>query len=191
MRQPLKRIACAVVVLLVALAAYLSFWPVPVQPVAWSAPPAPGYLGAHAANTRLAGLTLMPLPQGESGPEHVVLRDGKLYVAVVSGRILRMDPDGSTSEVYADTGGRVLGFDFDAAGRLIAADAMKGLLAVDTDRGVTVLADQVDGDPIRYANAVVVAKTGKLFPGHGGMLDRLDGYLFGGVVMVILLRGLA
>ena len=30
-----------------------------------------------------------------------------------------------------------------------------------------------------------------VIPIHGGMLDRLDGYLFGGVVMVILLRGLA
>jgi len=104
----------------------------------------------------------MPLG-GEEGPEHVVVRGSELFVAVASGKILRMAPDGTAREVYADTGGRVLGFDFDSAGNLIAADAMKGLLSIGPDRKVTVLADQVGGDPIRYADAVVVAANGKIY----------------------------
>lgn len=159
----MKKTGLGLLGLLVLLAAYLSFWPVPVEPVAWTAPPPAGYTGVHAVNTRLSGLTLIPLGQ-ESGPEHVVVgRDGKLYAAVLGGNILRMNLDGSGQEVYASTGGRVLGFDFDAAGRLIAADAVKGLLAIGTDRQVSVLADRVDGDPIRYADAVVVARDGKIY----------------------------
>ncbi len=149
--------------LLLALAAYLSLWPVPVQPVSWKAPVAPGYKGIHAPNKRLAGLQIIPLG-AEEGPEHVVLaRDGKLYAAVASGNILRMNPDGSAQEVFANTGGRVLGFDFDAAGYLIAADAIKGLLSISPNRRITVLVDKVGGEPIRYADAVVVASNGRIY----------------------------
>jgi sugar lactone lactonase YvrE len=120
-------------------------------------------VGAHATNDKLSRLKLIPLT-GEAGPEHIVLaRDGKLYAAVESGRILRMNPDGTAQEVYAVTGGRVLGFDFDAGGNLIAADAMKGLLAISPDGKVTQLSSQAGGEPIRYADAVVVAKSGKVY----------------------------
>jgi sugar lactone lactonase YvrE len=159
----MKKLIVALFALVVAMAIYLGFWPVPVQAMAWDAPAVPGYVGAHAPNTKLAGLALIPLG-AESGPEHVVLgRDGKLYAALASGKVVRMQPDGSGQEVVADTGGRVLGFDFDAAGQLIAADAMKGLLSVAPDGKVSVLTDQVAGDPIRYADAVVVARNGKIY----------------------------
>ena len=159
-----KRMGWGVGGAVLAAAGYLAAWPVPIQPVAWSAPAAPGYQGVHAPNLRLAQLNIIDL-KGEVGPEHVAFgKDGKLYTTVLSGNILRMNADGSGLEVFANTGGRVLGFDFDAAGHLIAADAVKGLLSIAPDGQVTVLADKVGGnDPILYADAVVVAQNGKMY----------------------------
>ncbi len=162
-RKSAKRWEWVVGGVVLVAAAYLAGWPVPIKPVAWSAPVAPGYQGVHAQNTRLAGLKMIDL-QGEIGPEHIAVgRDGKLYTTVLSGNILRMNTDGSAQEVFANTGGRVLGFDFDAAGNLIAADAVKGLLSIAPDGKVTVLTDKVGNDPIRYADGVVVAKSGKMY----------------------------
>ena len=133
----MKKMVRALALLLLALVGYLGLWPVPLQPVAWNAPAAPGYSGVHAANNKLSELQLISLG-AEEGPEHIVLaRDGRLYAAVASGNILRMNTDGTGQEVFANTGGRVLGFDFDAAGQLIAADAIKGLLAIGPDRKIS------------------------------------------------------
>lgn len=149
--------------LLVALVAYLFLWPVPIQPVALPAPAQPGYAGPYAVNTKLANLQVVDL-HGEIGPEHIAFGpDGKLYTTVASGNILRMNADGSDQQVFANSGGRVLGFDFDAKGNLIAADAIEGLISITPDAKITVLTNAVNGDPIRYADAVVVAKTGKMY----------------------------
>ena len=159
-----RRIGGVATLVLTGAAAYFCFWPVPADPRSWSAPTPPGYVGAHLANTRLAGLRTIDIGN-EFGPEHIAIGpDGKLYAAMTSGSLLRMDPDGGGQEVFANTGGRVLGFDFDAEGRMIAADAMKGLLAITPDARVTVLTDRVSAtDPIRYANSIVVAPDGVIF----------------------------
>ena len=184
----MRKVLWVVALGVVALVAYLALWPVPIDAVAWKAPTAPGYTGPHAANERLARLKLISLGK-EAGPEHIVLAaDGKLYAAVASGRILRMNPDGSEQEVFVETGGRVLGFDFDVAGNLIAADAMKGLLAISPERKVTLLADQAGGQPIRYADAVAVARSGKVYftDASGRFSPSKWGGTFGASVLDIL-----
>lgn len=159
----MKKLVLTIVAGLFLLAAYLTLWPVPIEPVSWNAPMPPGYIGPHAVNTRLTNLKMISLG-AEEGPEHIAIgKDGKLYTTVVSGNILRMNPDGGAQEVFVNTGGRVLGFDFDAAGNLIAADAVKGLLSISPEKKITVLTDKVNGDPIRYADAVAVARSGMMY----------------------------
>ena len=85
----MKRVLWFLALAVLALVAYLILWPVPIRAVSWNAAPAPGYTGPHKANDALARLNLIPLG-AEAGPEHIVLaRDGKLYAAVASGRVLR------------------------------------------------------------------------------------------------------
>jgi len=100
---------------LATVVAYLCFWPVPIEPVSWRAPTPPGFTGPYAPNTRLANLRAIDIGN-EVGPEHIAIGpDGKLYAAMEGGTLLRMDPDGGKREVFAKTGGRVLGW-LDAPG---------------------------------------------------------------------------
>jgi sugar lactone lactonase YvrE len=175
---PMKRPVLAVVAILFVIAAYLLAWPIPVQPVVWSAPAAPGYAGPHAVNTRLSALTHLPLG-GDVGPEHVVVREEAgvpwIWMAVATadhqrGRIVRMHPDGTSREVIFESPGRPLGFDFDSSGALIVADPMYGahggLLRV-TGRGaaavVALLTERVGDEPLLYVDAVVVAADGRIY----------------------------
>ncbi|MCB9549940.1 MAG: SMP-30/gluconolactonase/LRE family protein [Myxococcales bacterium] len=159
MRRSLK----ALLIVLALTSLYLGLWPVPVDPVAWEAPKAPGLVGAFAVNDRLRSADQLPL-DGHEGPEDAALGpDGRLYLSTRSGHILRTDAHGEGASVFADTGGQPLGLDFAPDGRLIVADAYRGLLAIDAAGTVSVLATEADGLPIRYADAVAVAPGGRIY----------------------------
>jgi len=65
--------------------------------------------------------------------------DGRLYVSLSDGRIMARAPDSGWTHVV-DTGGRPLGLAFGPEGRLHVADALLGLLRVEPDGEVTVMA---------------------------------------------------
>ncbi len=159
----MRKIVWLPLALLAPLTAYLCLWPVPIDPVVWQTAPAPGYTGAHAVNEKLLDLHMIDL-HGETGPETVLAApDGKLYTGLTGGHILRMQADGSAQQIVANTGGRPLGLALDGAGQLIVADATKGLLSIAPDGKVSVLADTVQGTPIRFADALIIARDGKIY----------------------------
>lgn len=159
----MKKFFAAIGVLLVVAVGYLLLAPVSVEPVAWLAPEDRGYVGAFEPNTRLATLQTIEL-NGRIGPEDADIGpDGLIYAATHDGEIVRIEDDGSIT-VFAQTGGRPLGIEFDASGRLFIADAYRGLLVADSSGNVSLLADRAaDGSPILYADDVDIAADGSVY----------------------------
>ena len=154
------KIALWLVALLGVLLLYLFLWPVPIDPVDWQAAPSPPLEGDYAANTLLQGMELIATPNSH-GPEDVVLdADGRIYVGVEEGRILRYEPDGTNPEVFVDVGGRPYGLEFDAEGNLIVAHGQRGLLSIDPEGRTTVLCSEADGRPFRFTDDLAIDSQG-------------------------------
>ncbi len=154
-RAPLAAAAAAVL--------YLVLWPVPIDPVAWKAQPAPRLEGAYALNDRLRGVERL-LPGEARGPEAVAIDPrGHPCTGTRDGRILCLDPVTRAVELRAATGGRPLGLAFDRAGRLYVCDARKGLLAVSPSGAVETLAIGHGGVPFGLADDVDVGPDGTVY----------------------------
>jgi len=159
----LKRILLSLLGIIILIVFYFLVWPVPISPVAWKAPPNPGYTGPFASNERLKGLETFAI-DGNHGPEDIALdAQGRIYAATHQGHIVRLEADGSKPENWVNTGGRPLGIDFDSQGNLIVADAFRGLLSIAPDGTISELTTSADGIPIRFADDVDIAADGKIY----------------------------
>jgi sugar lactone lactonase YvrE len=178
----MKRAAYTFAVILALVALYLVAWPIPIDPVAWEPPPAPGLTGPYAPNTLLADIEL--LVEVGPGPEDMTMAfEGLMYTGLQDGRIVRFDPDSDApAETFVNTGGRPLGMEVGIDGRLIVADAFKGLLAIDADGNIEVLVDAIDGEPLLFVNDLSIAVGGTVwftdssrrFDQHDYMNDFLE-----------------
>ena len=151
------------VLLVLALLGYLLFWPVPIQPVAWTPPPAPAYAGPYAPNDALAKVELLGVGVGE-GPETVTPdAQGRMTMGYKDGRIVRYAADGQSHETLGNTGGRPEGHSYDAQGNLIIADAIKGLLRLKPDGKIELLTNSADGLPFGFTDDIAVAQDGNIY----------------------------
>ncbi len=162
--------------LVVAAAAvlYLAFWPVPIEPVAWKAPPAPALTGPYALNDRLRGVERL-VPGAVHGPEAIAFDPtGHACTGTRDGRILCLDPATGAVEQRAVTGGRPLGLAFDPTGRLYVCDARKGLLAVSPSGILETLATGHGGVPFGLADDVDIAPDGTVYFTDASSRSGLD-----------------
>jgi sugar lactone lactonase YvrE len=126
------------------------------RPQTWS--PGPGL--DVAGNQRSPATATAMTTDAPYGPEDIAVdRAGLLYTGDRDGVIRRVRPDGST-ERFAEVGGRPLGLAFDAHQNLIVANHGKGLQSVAPDGTVTLLADRAAGEPILFANDLVIGSDG-------------------------------
>ena len=172
-------------VLLGILAAYLSFAPVPIDPVAWTPPEDVGKTGPFATNDALSALTRIADGKG-TGPEDTSVGPaGWLYSGYADGRIVRINPvEGSEAEAteIANTGGRPLGLQFDASGNLIIADALKGLLSLSPGGDLSLLTNSVNDAEMIFVDDLDIASDGKIwfsdastrFDLHDNLLDAVE-----------------
>jgi sugar lactone lactonase YvrE len=156
----MRAVGKIVLVAVLAAVAYLALWPVPIEPVAWHAPPAP----KPAQDDRLRGIERL-LAGVAVGPEAIAIDGrGRPCTGTRTGRILCLEPATGGFQELAATGGRPLGLAFDRnTGVLYVCDARKGLLAVSPGGKVETLATGHGGVPFGLIDDVDVGPDGTVY----------------------------
>jgi sugar lactone lactonase YvrE len=157
----LRRVLALGLFLIAGLIACLAMLPSPVDPEPYT-PGVPRPLsGALVPNDALCRAEM--LSTGDHvGPEDLLVEDGgRVTGGMRGGTVVRLVP--GPPQVLARTGGRPLGLARDSQGRLLIADADKGLLRQEPDGTLTTLATGAGGRPCRFTNELAVASGGRIF----------------------------
>ena len=106
---------------------------------------------------------MVPLPG--NAPEDVVAdAEGNIWTGVDDGRIIRITPDGASTQVMVNTGGRPLGLAVARDGRLLICDSHRGLLRYDPASGtLETLVAEVAGRALMFCSNVVESSDGTIF----------------------------
>jgi sugar lactone lactonase YvrE len=158
----LKKLIFSIITILAILIIIVVLLPSPISPVAY-APSKPQKLnGVLAPNNLLQNSELLALGQ-INGPEEVAVdSQGRVYGGTQDGKIMVLTPDGQL-DVFAVTHGRPLGMQFDVNENLIVCDADKGLLSINPQGKITVLATTANGIPLKFTDALDISSDGIIY----------------------------
>ncbi len=141
-----------------------------LKPQAWTPPIKPELVGTIAENELLNTTEWIDL-DGWYGPEDIAVdKEGNLYCgAHVSknnfnnGAILKIDTSGQV-RVFCNTESWVTGLHFDHNQHLIACDSKRGLISVDPNGKITILANEdQNGNKFLIPNDVDIASDGIIY----------------------------
>lgn len=153
----------SLLVVLVLLFAYLLFWPVPIDPAAFTPPAAPGLTGPYAQNDLLASVERLESKTGSALEGVAVDREGRIYAGTKDGRIIRYDKDGGNPQLFAEISGWPLGIAFDNAGNLIVCNGNNGLKSVAPDGTIITLTTEEGGVPFKNVDGIGIAPDGVIY----------------------------
>jgi sugar lactone lactonase YvrE len=168
-------ISNSILILLTVIIIYFLVWPVPVEPNSWESPRDSRADSLYSLNQKLKDIKIFWTNDGYSGPEDIVLKNGKIYVGYDNGIIM------SSDGIFSNTEGRPLGMAFDLEDNLIVADAIQGLLLIDMSGTVSTLSIKSDSDniPFKFVDDLDIASDGKIYfsdasSKYGYGSDRLE-----------------
>jgi sugar lactone lactonase YvrE len=165
-----------------------------LQPQVWQPDPEQSLTGVFAKNERLSGL--QPILESVGyGPEDMALHpsNGMIYTAFANGDIIYFDPQAEditySATLVNNTQGRPLGIRFDGTGNMYVADALRGLLKIDPQGRITILATHYNGQKLQFIDHLAVAKDGTVyfsnatqrFTMHDYVYDFLETSMTGGI----------
>ncbi len=165
----------------VAALALFVLWPASIDPVSFKPPSPPALEGPLAPNQALWEAAVLGADE-VSGPEGVEVGPGGiLYAGTDDGRVVRLKVDildRTVVETVADTGGRPLGLATDAAGNLLVADGLRGLLRIDSEGKTTTLASGAGEVPFGFTDDLDVASDGKIYFSDASSKFGVEEYLY-------------
>lgn len=116
----------------------------------------------------------MPVP-GHGAEDVLVASDGRVYTGTEDGAVFALEQDGSRVTRVGSTGGRPLGLEELADGRILVCDARRGLLALDPATGeIEPLLHEVAGRPMVFCNNAAVGADGTLYFSDSSTVHPID-----------------